>query len=355
DLAQAWAEKIALSGITPPEHRDIESIGENIVWGTAGAFSPQFLVGRWGGEVSKYNLATNTCTPEYACLHFTQIVWSKTTKLGCGKATTPDGKIDFVVCDYSPPGNFRGQTPFPPIPPTTAKIAPSLAVECDDLRKTVEQLTAQVAQLKQQIDDTANIPKPSPTPTANCPTTNKYGIKFVPIPAAVPFCMGKYEVTQDQWKAVVGNSPSRGDCDDGDCPVESVRWNDVQDFLTKLNALGDGFKYRLPNEVEWEFSARAGSTGDYYGPIRDIAWYDRNSGEEPHPVGKKKPNAFGLYDMSGNVWEWCQDWYDDNEYKRVLRGGSWHSTSRRVRTKFRSGLGPSHHEDYIGFRVLAQR
>ena len=113
--AQAWAEQIALRGTTPPEHRNSETMGENIVWGSAGAFTPQFLIDRWGREVANFDLATGTCRRENACLHFTQVVWSTTTKVGCGKARTPDGKTDFVVCDYTPPGNIGQQPPFKPI------------------------------------------------------------------------------------------------------------------------------------------------------------------------------------------------------------------------------------------------
>lgn len=145
--AQAWAERIALRGATPPEHRESQTIGENIVWGTAGQFTPQFLIDRWGREAGKYDMATNTCTPEYGCLHFTQVVWSTTTKLGCGKATTSDGKTDFVVCNYSPTGNIRGQKPLPS--PT-----PSAKSECD-VCSAVQKLAAQVEQLKPTDSKTA--------------------------------------------------------------------------------------------------------------------------------------------------------------------------------------------------------
>ncbi len=147
NTAQAWAERIALSGMTPPEHRQIESIGENIVWGTSGVFTPQFLVDRWSREAANFDIATNTCTAGKYCVHFTQMVWSTTTKLGCGKATTADGKTDFVVCDYNPRGNMVGQSPFKTLPTTT----PKATAECEACGKKVQDLTAQVEKLKQEI------------------------------------------------------------------------------------------------------------------------------------------------------------------------------------------------------------
>jgi pathogenesis-related protein 1 len=147
DSAQAWADKIAATGMKPPEHRQIESIGQNIVWGTSGAFTPQFLVDRWAREVDNYDLATNTCAAGKYCYHFTQMVWSTTTKLGCGKATTADGKTDFVVCDYNPRGNMVGQSPFKTLPSTT----PKATAECEACGKKVQDLTAQVEKLKQEI------------------------------------------------------------------------------------------------------------------------------------------------------------------------------------------------------------
>lgn len=130
------------------------------------------------------------------------------------------------------------------------------------------------------------------------------------------FSIGKYEVTQKLWKAVMGSNPSifQGD----DLPVENVSWNDIQEFLRKLNQM-TGKNYRLPTEAEWEFAARGGkhSRGYKYAGSNDIdavAWYIKNSGNETHPVGTKFPNELGIYDMTGNVWECCQDWYDGSYY-----------------------------------------
>ena len=150
------------------------------------------------------------------------------------------------------------------------------------------------------------------------------------------FAIGKYEVTQAQWKAVMGTNPSNFNGDD--LPVESVSWNDAKEFCRMLSQMTSK-AYRLPTEAEWEYAARAGSPGPYAGELDAIAWYGKNSGGKTHPVGQKKPNAFGLFDMHGNAWEWCEDVWHDNyngaptdgsawlsggeSGRRVVRGGSW--------------------------------
>jgi formylglycine-generating enzyme required for sulfatase activity len=183
------------------------------------------------------------------------------------------------------------------------------------------------------------------------------------------YYIGQTEVTQDQWQAVVGDNPSsfKG-C--ADCPVEKVSWNDIQDFLKKLNARGGG-QYRLPSESEWEYAARGGlnSKGTLYAGSQyagNVAWFTDNAGGKTHPVKMKIPNELGLYDMSGNVWEWCADCWHDN-YKghptdgtawtsgtcnrRVLRGGSWSNNSRGVRVSKRDGLIPDVRGYSFGFRL----
>ncbi len=124
------------------------------------------------------------------------------------------------------------------------------------------------------------------------------------------FEIGKYEVTQAQWQAVMGANPStiKGD----NRPVETVSKNEAHDFLAKLNARNDGYRYRLPTEAEWEYAARAGSSGTQ--PLDEVAWYADNSGDETHAAGTKKPNAWGIYDMLGNVREWVEDLYAANYY-----------------------------------------
>jgi len=122
------------------------------------------------------------------------------------------------------------------------------------------------------------------------------------------------EVTQGQWKTVMGNNPSQfRKCGD-DCPVDYVSWKDVQKFINRLNERNDGYKYGLPTEAEWEYAARAGTTGAFYDMPYKIAWFDENSEKTTHPVGQLNPNAWGLYDMIGNVFEWCDDWFSEDYY-----------------------------------------
>jgi formylglycine-generating enzyme required for sulfatase activity len=171
------------------------------------------------------------------------------------------------------------------------------------------------------------------------------------------------EVTQSQWQAVMGSNPSyfKGP----DFPVEQVSWDDAQVFIAKLNALGDGYRYRLPTEAEWEYAARAGTTGPYAGDLDAMAWYHANSGNTTHPVATKAPNAWGLYDMHGNVWEWTQDWYGDYSASavtdpvgpssgsgRVRRGGGWGNHSRYCRSADRNLDSPDFRYGSLGLRLL---
>jgi hypothetical protein len=180
------------------------------------------------------------------------------------------------------------------------------------------------------------------------------------------FQLGKYEITQGQWKAVMGGNPSSFTEDDS-LPVEQVSWSDVQQFAAKLNALNDGYQYRLPTEAEWEYACRAGTTGDYAGNLDELAWYSSNSGNKTHAVGTKKPNAWGLYDMHGNVVEWIEDWYSDQYYAvspltdppgpssglgRVLRGGGWSDSAANSRSAFRDYSSPGGVNSNRGFRLL---
>jgi formylglycine-generating enzyme required for sulfatase activity len=107
----------------------------------------------------------------------------------------------------------------------------------------------------------------------------------------------------------MGNNPSGFDKCGGNCPVDKVSWNDAEGFISRLNSQGGDYTYRLPTEAEWDYAALAGTTGDYAGNLDALAWYDQNSDGRTHRAGTKQPNAWGLYDMHGNVWEWCQDWY----------------------------------------------
>jgi hypothetical protein len=185
-----------------------------------------------------------------------------------------------------------------------------------------------------------------------------------------PFLMQKTEVTQGQWRAVMGENPSYfSDCG-GLCPVERVNWDDIQLFLAALNDMDPGKDYRLPTEAEWEYAARAGTTGDYGGTgvLDDMGWYSGNSAvdgvRQTHPVALKLPNDWGLYDMHGNVSEWVQDWYglytagsktdptgpETGSY-RVVRGGSWIFYAVVARSAFRYDVSPGYRLYYIGFRL----
>ena len=179
------------------------------------------------------------------------------------------------------------------------------------------------------------------------------------------FYLGKYEVTQGQWEAVMGSNPSRFDECGPDCPVEEVSWDDVQEFIRKLNAVVGEQRYRLPTEAEWEYAARAGTNGDRYGNLDAIAWHKDNSGGRTHPVGQKAPNEWGLHDMLGNVSEWVQDWYGGypggsvtdprgpvSGLSRVNRGGSLGSDARSCRASYRLFDSPGDCFINLGFRLL---
>lgn len=181
-----------------------------------------------------------------------------------------------------------------------------------------------------------------------------------------PFYIGVYEVTQEEWTAVMENSPSK--FPGPKRPVEQVSWDDVQDFLEKLSKKEKAL-YRLPTEAEWEFACRAGSKELFYwGDSWDdeYGWCKINGGGETHDVGSKKPNAWGLYDMSGNVFEWCQDWYAiypealeatdpqgaSGGDARVLRGGSWSFQPEGCRSAYRYVNAPEGRYHFYGFRVV---
>ena len=186
------------------------------------------------------------------------------------------------------------------------------------------------------------------------------------------FWMSKYEVTQAQWRAVTGTSPSHFTGDNR--PVEMVSWNDIAasgGFIEKLNTNNPGNGFRLPTEAEWEYACRAGTTTRFYwgddpsySQIGNYAWYVDNSGSQTHDVGGKSPNAWGLYDMSGNVWDWCQDWWGSyaagavldpqgasTGSGRVVRGGNW-SDGNICRSALRSLAGPDNRYPNAGFRLV---
>jgi formylglycine-generating enzyme required for sulfatase activity len=186
---------------------------------------------------------------------------------------------------------------------------------------------------------------------------------------AKPFAIGKTEVTQEQWRAVMGDNPSYFEACADTCPVEQVSWEDAQAYIAKLN-VKTGKKYRLPTEAEWEYACRAGNQQEYCGNDNadHVAWHSNNSGnmlsKTPHPVATKKANAFGLFDMSGNVWEWVEDSYHEsyegapadgsawmNGKMRVLRGGSWGYDPKSSRASARSKFSENYRYWSYGFRV----
>ncbi len=187
------------------------------------------------------------------------------------------------------------------------------------------------------------------------------------------YYLGKYEVTQEQWCELMDNNPSNFKIDD--FPVQKVSWSDAQEFIEKLNEIEGTDKYRLPSEAEWEYACRAGTTTRYYfgddsSELDEYGWCDGSwDSVLMHPVGQKKPNPWGLYDMYGNVWEWCQDrWHDDydgapsdrsawengSSSLRVVRGGGWRYYSGSCRSALRYNDGPGPRRYSIGFRVLME-
>jgi formylglycine-generating enzyme required for sulfatase activity len=212
-----------------------------------------------------------------------------------------------------------------------------------------------------------------------------------PVRISRPFYLSQHVVTQGQWQAVMGNNPSRSTGDSG-LPVENVSWNDVQDFIRRLNARGglgapsgrsvlgrlfgsrraqeESVYYRLPTEAEWEYAARAGSTsaysfGDDARQLGEYAWYFENAGGRTHLVGQKQPNAWGLHDMHGNVWEWVQDWYGPYAAESVpdpqgqasgslrgYRGGSCSNLASDCRSARRGYNAPGYRHVYLGVRLL---
>jgi formylglycine-generating enzyme required for sulfatase activity len=187
------------------------------------------------------------------------------------------------------------------------------------------------------------------------------------------FAIGKYPVTQAQYEAVMGTNPSYFK-NNPQNPVEQVSYDDAKAFCQKLSQI-TGKTYRLPTEAEWEYACRAGTTTDYYfgdndNQLGNYAWYAKNSGGKTHPVGQKKPNGWGIYDMSGNVWEWCEDdWHNsyagapddgtawlDNDNRsqslKCLRGGSWADSPYSCRSAYRVRVNPGSHDSDLGFRVV---
>jgi formylglycine-generating enzyme required for sulfatase activity/serine/threonine protein kinase len=282
------------------------------------------------------------------------------------------------------------------------KEVASITAEAAMLKDTTDTLRQENAKLTQELA-ARNDKKKDEMPegdsgiqsAANAPSSdtlvNSIGIKLKLIPAGTfmmgeagssnekphrvtltkPFYMGVHEVTNAQWKQVMGGVPSEWKADSH--PVELVSWDDAVEFCRKLSALPEerkaGRMYRLPTEAEWEYAGRAGTTtkysfGDDESLLGDYGWFDDNSARQSHPVGQKKPNAWGLYDMHGNVWEWCSDWYGDysdgevtdpkgpsSGSSRVFRGDGWGDSAGDCRSAYRNGFYPLVRQDDIGFRL----
>jgi formylglycine-generating enzyme required for sulfatase activity len=289
-------------------------------------------------------------------------------------------------------------------------ILSSCAMNDSALKEEVAQLRKDLRDVRVELNkiDPTRFAEPEPEKKVNVtPLTgkiykNSIGMEFIEIPAGEflmgcsnsdtecdenrerpqhyvmitnSFYIGKYEVTQGEWKKVMGNNPSDFVNCGEDCPVENISWNNAQKFIGELCKREEQSpcKYRLPTEAEWEYSARAGgSAGSKYfwgDSINDeYLWYDENSGKTTHPVGKKKPNAWGLYDMTGNVWEWVGDWfgpyriYPSNDPKgiyigesRVFRGGSWYNNAKNTRVSYRGIHAPDYGDHGNGFRLVLIR
>lgn len=187
------------------------------------------------------------------------------------------------------------------------------------------------------------------------------------------FFIGQYEISQYQWRVITGKNPSGNkDCDD--CPVENINWKGIRIFLAKLNKK-TGKKFRLPTEAEWEYAANGGDNSKGYkysgsNDLAEVAWYKGNANGKTHPIGLRKPNELGIYDMAGNVWELCSDWYHANFYKHssgnnpvcseqglyhVSRGGSWRSGPERCYNKARNRNIRDHHISNGGIRLALDK
>jgi formylglycine-generating enzyme required for sulfatase activity len=246
----------------------------------------------------------------------------------------------------------RMPTPVVVTPPRQEKAPP---------RKLVESFT----------DDLNGVPLemifvPGGSFKMGSPEGKGYPVEWPQHDVTVPgFFIGKFQITQAQWQAVMGNNPSHFKGDPA-LPVENILWKDSKRFCAKLEKM-TGKAYHLPSEAEWEYACRSGTTGSYAGDLDAMAWYEKNSGNKTHPVGQKRPNAFGLYDMHGNVCEWCEDvwhgnyedaptdgssWLSGDSSQRVVRGGSWDSIALICCSAFRGGFDYSVRDHSLGVRVV---
>ncbi len=189
---------------------------------------------------------------------------------------------------------------------------------------------------------------------------NKSVEEFSSITVDRGYYLAATEVTQAQWLKLMNDNPSR--FKGMDLPVEQITWEDAMTYCRRLTEhekmagrLPHGYGYTLPTEMQWEYACRAGTTSSHAGELKEMAWYGINADKRPHPVATKLPNAWGFYDMHGNVWEWCLDWYTNEitpeGHLRIRRGGSWWTDASLCRSSFRSQYAPRGYNQTLGFRV----
>jgi formylglycine-generating enzyme required for sulfatase activity len=261
---------------------------------------------------------------------------------------------------------------------TVLEFAPDPAVVTDANLRNAIIATGLAWRVRDNASQIEMLLVPPGTFNMGCSPSDQWGCDFNESPVhtvtlTCPFYIGRYEVTQAQWQAKMGSNPSffKNFADSPNRPVETVSWNTIQGFLSATGL-------RLPTEAEWEYAYRAGTTTAFHsGPgfpngtnndliLGNIAWYEGNSGDQTHCVGGKAANALGLHDMSGNVWEWVNDWYSSTYYAsspavnppgpasgpyRVLRGGSWANSSGALRSSYRNLITPGFESPSTGFRV----
>lgn len=180
------------------------------------------------------------------------------------------------------------------------------------------------------------------------------------------YWLGDSEVTQGLWQAVMGTNPSMF-YGDKLRPVETISWENSMAFFARLNEKTQGLNATFPSEAQWEYACRSGTMGDYAGEVNDMSWFSDNAGERTNPVKSKRANSFGLYDMHGNVWEWCSDWYGEYNVSeqidprgalsgscRVVRGGSWYCCAKDCRSAIRYSIAPNDRFSVLGLRIAVQ-